>query len=71
LSSLLLLATRDIGFINTHSDSIIVCLDRPWGPVEKAVIDLFLQVIILVPYLEYYYILFYYLFHILSLILKL
>jgi hypothetical protein len=62
--SLLLLATRDIGFTNTRSDRIVVLLDRLWGPVgeeQRDFSNLFLRVANLVPYLEYRYILFIYL----------
>jgi hypothetical protein len=56
--SLLLLATRYIGFTNTRSDGRVVYLDRLWGPVGEGFSDLFLRAAILVPYLEYRCILF-------------
>ena len=68
---LLLLATRYINFTNTRSDSIVVCLDRPWNPVEKSITDLFPGTAILVPHLEHRRILFCYPFNILPLLLRL
>jgi hypothetical protein len=59
--SLLLLATRNIGFTKTRSDRIVVLLDRLWGPVgeeQRGFSDLFPQAAILVPYLEHSRILF-------------
>lgn len=68
--SLLLLATRYIGFTNTRSARREVHLDRLQSPVGEGFSDLFPRTAI-VPYLEQRYILFCCLFNILPLLLGL